>query len=217
MSTNAIAYDLFWDCSHLKGKVYDATLVPFPDSGYAMGWVGAKPREVPNPVLFEANFKVTQHSDYPCNDVGWPLMAPRMLDVLRRVGDFRHRIIPVRLVNRKVRGPARYLPDGSLRPEMVDDRFVAVQITEHIDVVDWERSTFRRSPLNPAKIAFFYKLVLVEPPGGLPPLFRVPSKVSLLLVSAEARRALEAAGIRGVEFDPLPGANEAEDHAAGSS
>jgi hypothetical protein len=217
MTKNAIVYRLFWDTSHLKGSVYDATLVPFPESGYAMGWVGTKPREVPHPVLFEANFKVTQHSDYPSNDVNWPLMSPRMLDVLRQVGDFPHRLIPVRLVNRRIRGPARHLPDGSLRPEVVDDRFAAVQLTEHIDVVDWERSVFEKTPIGPGTVYSFDKLVLVEPPGGLPPLFRVPSKVSLLLVSAEARRALEAAGIRGVEFDPLPGASKAEDHAAGSS
>jgi hypothetical protein len=217
MTTNAIAYDLFWDTSHLGRSDDDAVLVPFPDSGYVMGWVGAKPREVPNPVLFEANFKVTQHSDYLCNDVNWPLMSPRMLDVLRQVGDFPHRLIPVRLVNRRVRGPARYLPDGSLRPEVVDDRFVAVQITEHIDVVDWERSVFEKTPIGPGTVYSFDKLVLVEPPGGLPPLFRVPSKVSLLLVSAAARWALEAAGIRGVEFKSLPGATKAEDHAAGSS
>jgi hypothetical protein len=216
MSADAIAYRLFWDCSHLKGKVYDATLVPFPHSGYVVGWMGTEPHDVPNPVLFEANFKVTQHSDYPSNDVRWPLMSPRMLDVLRQVGDFPHRLIPVRLVNRRARGPARYLPDGSLRPEVIDDRFAAVQLTEHIDVVDWERSTFRRSGLNPENIALFYKLVLVEPPGGLPPLFRVPSDVSLLLVSAEARRALETAGIRGVEFDPLPGASKTEDRADSS-
>jgi hypothetical protein len=217
MSTDAIAYDLFWDTSHLGRSDDDAVLVPFPRSGYVTGWLGTKPHEVPNPVLFEANFKVTRHSDYPCNDANWPLMSPRMLEVLRQVGDFPHRLIPVRLVNRRARGPARYLPDGSLRPEVIDDRFAAVQLTEHIDIVDWERSTFRRSEVNPETVAFFHKLVLVEPPGGLPPLFRLPSDASLLLVSAEARRALEAAGIRGVEFKRLPGASKAEDHAAGSS
>jgi hypothetical protein len=217
MSMNTIAYDLFWDTSHLKGTVYDATLVPFPHSGYVVGWKGTKPIEIPSPVLFEANFKVTQQSDYPSNDVGWPLMSPRMLEVLRQVGDFPHRLIPVRLVNRRVRGPARYLPDGSLRPEVIDDRFAAVQLTEHIDVVDWERSVFEKTPIGPGTVYDFDRLVLMEPPGGLPPLFRLPSDASLLLVSAEARRALEAAGIRGVEFDPLPGATKAEDHAAGSS
>jgi hypothetical protein len=109
----------------------------------------------------------------------------------------------VRFVDQRARGEARYLPDGSLRPEVVDDRFAAVQLTEHIDVVDWERSTFKPSRINP-KRGHFIQLTLVEPVGGLPPLFRIPSSGSLLLVSAEARRALEAAGVVGVKFRPLP-------------
>src|SRR5690606_20455150 len=127
-------YDLFWDMDHIKGTGRDATLVPFEGSEYVAGWQRTKQLQVPEPVLFEANFKVTQRSDYLCNDVGWPLMSPRMLEVLREVGDFPHRLIPVRLVNRRALGPARYLPDGSLRPEVIDDRFTAVQLTEHIDV-----------------------------------------------------------------------------------
>ena len=93
---------------------------------------------------------------------------------------------------------------------MVDDRFVAVQLTEHIDVVDWERSEFEKSQLGPGTLYDFDKLVLVEPPGGFPPLFRVPAKKSLLLISPEARRALEAASIRGVIFKSLPGARKAD-------
>jgi hypothetical protein len=200
---SSIAYDLFHDASHIKSTVYDATLVPFKGDEYVCGWIGTEKLQVPEPILFEANFKVTRLSDYPCNDVHWPIMSPRMIETLRGVRDFPHRLVPVRLVDRKVRGPKRYLPDGSLRSEVVDDRFAAVQLTEHIDVVDWERSTFRRRRSDPSGV-WFDKLVLLEAPGGLPPLFRIASQSSLLLVSAEARRALEAAGIRGVQFEELP-------------
>ena len=198
-----LADELFWDTRHLGKTDEDATLVPFEGNEYICGWVGAKRHEVPEPVLFEANFKVTRQSDYPCNDVNWPLMSPRMIEVLRGVGDFPHRLISARFVDQRARGNKRYLPDGSLRPEVFDDRFAAVQLTEHIDVVDWERSTFKPSRIDP-KSGYFNQLTLVEPAGGLPPLFRVPSDVSMLLVSAKARRALERAGIVGIKFRPLP-------------
>ena len=199
----AMAYDLFWDTKHLGKMDEDATLVPFEGKEYICSWMGTKLHEVPEPVLFEAKFKVTRQSDYPCNDVNWPLMSPRMIEVLRAVGDFPHRLIPVRFIDQRARRNKRYLPDGSLRPEVIDDRFAAVQLTEHIDVVDWERSTFKPSRINP-KSGYFDKLTLVEPAGGLPPLFRVPSDTSMLFASAEARRALEAAGIVGIKFLPLP-------------
>jgi hypothetical protein len=204
-----IAYRLFWDMKHIKGTVYDATLVPFQGDEYICGWKGTEHLQVPELISFEANFRVTRRSDYPCNDVNWPLMSSRMLEILRGIGDFPHRLVPVRLVDRQARGPARYLPDGSLRPEVVDDRFTAVQLTEHLDAVDWEHSMFQPSRINP-KSGFFDKLVLWEPEGGLPPLFRIPSDVSMLLVSAEARRALEAAGIVGIQFRSLPGTRQAD-------
>lgn len=201
---DTLAYDLFWDTSHLNATTdEDATLVPFEGYEHVCGWIGSEPVQVPEPILFEADFKVTQYSDFPCNDVNWPLMSPRMLEVLSEVGDFSHRLIPVRLVNRRAQGPARYLSDGSLRPEAVDDRFMAVQLTEHIEVVDWASSEFRRSQINPSSV-YFDKLVLVAPPGGFPPLFRIPADVRWLLVSTEARRALETAGIRGIRFKDLP-------------
>ncbi len=202
---DALAYRLFWDTRHLKGTDDDATLVPFDGAENICGWIRTERLQVPEPVVFEANFKVTQHSDYPCNDVNWPLMSPRMLEVLRGVGDFPHRLIPVRLVNRRARGPARHLPDGSLRSEVVDDRFAAVQLTEHIDVVDWEVSVFEKSKLGAAVLYDFDKIMVREPIGGFPPLFRIPSQASLLLISSEARRAIEDAGIHGVKFMSLPG------------
>lgn len=206
---SSIAYRLFWNMKHIKGTVYDATPMPFDGDEYVCGWVGTEYREVPRPVLFEADFKVTRHSDYPCNDFNWPIMSPRMLAVLRGLGDFPHRRIPVRLVDRRTSGAARYSPDGSLRPDVIDDRFAAVQLTEHIDVVDWERSSFKPGRINP-KSGYFTQLVLREPAGGLPPLFRLAADASMLLVSAKARRALEGAGIRGIDFLSIPGARRVE-------
>jgi hypothetical protein len=204
----ALAHRLFWDTRHLTGTDDDAFLVPFDGSDNVCGWLRTVRLQVPEPVLFEANFEVTRQSDYPCNDVNWPIMSPRMLDVLRGVGDFPHRRIPVRLVNRRVRGQARYLSDGSFRPEVVDDRFAAVQLTEHLDVVDWEKSVFETSKLGAAVLYDFGKIVIREPAGGLPPLFRIPSQMSLLLVSSDARGALEDAGIRGIKFMSLPGSED---------
>jgi hypothetical protein len=199
----ALAYVLWHDSSHLEGADDDAILVPFDGDVQVCGWLGTERLQVPHPVVFEASFEVTRQSDYPCNDVNWPLMSSRMIEVLRSVGDFPHRRIPVRLLDRGASGARRHLPDGSLRPDVIDDRFAAVQLTEHIDVVDWGRSTFRRRRINPSSV-FFNQLALLEPPGGLPPLFRLKAQKGLLLVSAEARRALENAGIRGAAFDELP-------------
>lgn len=200
------AYVLWHDASHAEDSTYEANLTPFEGSEQICGWIEPEPRRVPNPILFEADLEAAKYSDYPSNDVHWPIISPRMLEILQSVGDFPHRLIPVQLVDRRVPGPARYLADGSLRPAVIDARFAAVQITDHLDAVDWDRSLFEQSRLGRATLYDFDKLVLKEPRSGFPPLFRIAVQASLLLVSAEARRALEAAGIRGARFEPLPGA-----------
>lgn len=200
-------YKLFWNTRHLEGSLYDATLVPFDRWGELVSWLITDPREVPDTILFEADFTVTRQADYPSNDVNWPLMSRRMLDVICGVGEFSHRAVAVRLVDRTVPRSARYDDAHALRTDIVDDRFTAVQLLEHHDFVDWEQSRYRRSELNPAYVARFSKLVLKAPAAGFPPLFRLPSQASHLFASDEARAALEAAGVQGAEFWPLENLN----------
>ncbi|ACY16876.1 imm11 family protein [Haliangium ochraceum] len=173
----------------------------------AAGLVGSEPHALPSPLLFEADFEEIQTLDYPYTDFRSPIMSRRMLDVLRGVGEFPHRCYPVRFVDNMAFADKRYRPDGSLRPEVVDDRFMAVQMTEYLDAVDWDSSVYEREEVGPVELVTFKKVVLREPAAGYPPLFRIRKKASMLLVSAEARRALEAADIRGIAFDPLPGTN----------
>ncbi|ACY16320.1 hypothetical protein Hoch_3820 [Haliangium ochraceum DSM 14365] len=197
---------LSWDFDRTNARnAKDAWLVKFPEWEMAAGLVGNKQLMLPNPLLFEADFDETQTLDYPYTDFRCPLMSSRMLHLLRGVGDFPHRCYPVRFVDNMAFADKRYLPDGSLRPEVVDDRFAAVQITEYLDAVDWEASVYYRKLVGPIERVKFQKIVLREPAGGYPPLFRIRDKASMLLVSAKARRALEAADIRGIAFDPLPG------------
>ncbi|ACY13039.1 hypothetical protein Hoch_0398 [Haliangium ochraceum DSM 14365] len=198
--------DLSWDFDRINARnTKDAWLKKFPGWEEVTGLIGTRPLDVPNPILFEADFSVTPDLDFPFTDHAWPIMSRRMLDVLLSVGEFPHRCYPVRFVNNMAFADKRYLPDGSLRPEVVDDRFAAVQLTEYVDAVDWNASEYEREDIGIIEWITFAKLVLREPPGGFPPLFRIREKASMLLVSAEARRALEAAGIRGIAFDPLPG------------
>lgn len=205
---NIIAYEIDWDMTHLRSDVYDASLVRFEGWEYVVSWYTTRHVAVPEVIDFLADFSITQHSDFPCNDENWPLMSSRMIQIIRGVGDFPHRVIPVRLINRDVPRSKRHRRDGSLRPEVVDDRFAAVQLLQHIDVVDWQQSEFVRSQVNPEKVSHFDKLVLREPPGGLPPLFRVPANVGHLFASVATYEALQAAGTRGVELQPVYGTSE---------
>jgi hypothetical protein len=191
------------DFSHLVDVESDAFLKRFPGWENIAGWLLTRQHPVPEPVYFEADFETLAWNEFPSNDVRWPLMSKRMLDVLLATGSFPHRLIPVIMLDYRLKWDERFGPDGTPKPEAADYRFAAVQLTEHLDAFDWDRSEYQRDPDLPDQTAGISKLVLKEPAGGFPPLFRLAAAPGSLFVSAAAGRALKDAGIRGVRFDPL--------------
>lgn len=157
------------------------------------------------PVHFDTHFELLEHDapDYPNNTAGWPLMSRRMLDVLRSVGDFPHHVIPVTLVQDTIEVEVRYDERGRPKPEYSKTDYVAVHLTSYADVFDEERSSFEPHPMFPEFAFGVDKYVFRTPPEGLPPLFRIKKCFVPLFVSAKARAALEAAGIRGPIYKGL--------------
>ena len=128
-------YILNWDSSHFVDLDADAWLVKF--SGYENIQLALlKEYNLPEKIEFDAIFDVIQRSDFPINDVGWSIMSQKMLDILLSVGSFPHRVIPLVMVDCEVIGR------GGKRSEKEDHRFVAVQLLEHLDIFDWEKSIF---------------------------------------------------------------------------
>ena len=192
-------YVLSWDTSHLIDVDTDAWLVKFPDSENIRLSL-FKEYDLPERIEFDAIFDVIQTSDFPINDVSWPLMSKKMLNTLLDVGNFSHKAIPVVMVDCQV---ISYENSVAKRSEKEDHRFVAVQLLEHLDAFDWEKSVYEAHPRLPNRVSFIKKLVLKEPSGGFPPLFRLSVRPSPLFVSGEARAALEQEGIQGVIYQDL--------------
>jgi hypothetical protein len=105
----------------------------------------------------------------------------------------------VLFVDRTVPARKRTDADGRYLPDVVDDRFIAVQLTQHLDLFDRDRSDYDPDPLFPGSASIVRRLVLKEAPR-LPPLFRLAVKTSYLFVSAEAKKRLEEERVQGVVF-----------------
>jgi hypothetical protein len=199
------AYRLDWNLDHvLPGSELDAWLRSFPNAPDGSAFCLIKEDlNLPERVEFFTFEDILETIDYPYNDVSWPIMSKRMLDTLLSVGDFRHRAYPLVMLNSDM--AIHYDEDGNAQtPEAEYHNFFAVHVLEDLDVFDWENSIYERSERNHNVIngSTLEKLVLKEPPNGFPPIFRVdtPPIDIRLYVSAEACTALEAAGIRGVDF-----------------
>jgi len=202
---NSPAYLVEWNTFGGSSDGIVCRIVKFP--GWDTNWVlaGVSPPFQPSePVRFDTNFALLDEApDYPNNTARWPVMSRRMLDVLLYVGAFAYHAIPVTLVQDTIPVDVRYDALGRPKPEYSKTNYVAVQLLNYADVFDEERSLVSRSRRDPDEILMIRKLALHIPREGLPPLFRLKAYEVHLFVSAEARAALDGAGIRGPEYVPL--------------
>jgi hypothetical protein len=152
---------------------------------------------LPEKIEFETVGSIIHQTDYPYCKPQWPIMSKRMLDTLLAVGEFPHQTIPVTMIDIEYYGGP--LGEQSAPGERIED-FVAVQLLEHLDLFDWDRSVYTLKPHRADRIDRIKRMVIKELDGGLPPLFRIETCCTDLYVSPQGRAALEAADIKGVSF-----------------
>lgn len=201
---------LTWSTAHLRRTDERDDLTPDPETPVPLSnpnWPQdtTLPPDLPEQLVFAANFGHVTYTHYPDSGTGWPIMSRAMLHTLLTVGPFPHRTVPVRIYDPVVyrRDPD---PDEHFRArrlETADDRFVVVQLTTHLDVLDEAASGVRRDPDLPWWVDVDRYAFL--PGVTLPPLFRVVTDPAVLFVSRAARRALAAANLTGPVYRPIDG------------
>jgi hypothetical protein len=207
MSTTALikqAYELQPDAVHIEdtSREYDAYIVEWPEyREYGLKFCHPRDFEYPSHgVEFHGYESSLSDTDYPYNDVGWPIMSKRMLNTLLSVKEFPHRTWDVPFVGFPDNAPVMMLEEGLRGGVRHDNEFVAVQLLEHLNIFDWENSEYKMHRIFPDEISRIRKLVLKVPEEGLPPIFRLKVDPVFLYVSPEGRAALETANIKGVRF-----------------
>jgi hypothetical protein len=192
------AYRLDWDITHLgTGEIEeDAWLSNYPNYPGVNGLILNHPSGLPERIEFEAIGSMLAKTDYPYTDVRWPIMSQRMLDVLLSVGSFPHSAYPVVMIDVEWDAKAKKLSF----PRTENHNYVAIHLTKYLDAFDFENSVYERSTINPDVVKNIRWISLRETDTGFPPLFAVEPASTKLFVSAEARTALEAADIQGIEF-----------------
>jgi hypothetical protein len=178
------------------------------------GMTGTIPYPGPEPIDFVGFMDRLPHqTDFLSADGFEPIVSKRMLYVLRSVGEFPHKAISTRIYDYSFQdqgddsygrhdyeGPA-IEPGGEFNED-----YVSLQLLEHVDGISTEHSEFRPR-LNPNLPPYIINLVLKEPIGGFPPIFRLDKAGERfsLYVSATAKEALEEAGIKGLRFTEYEG------------
>jgi hypothetical protein len=158
------------------------------------------PYEVPEPMNWLGFLDRLHQVDFLRSDLSWTIMSKRMLYILRSLGNFPHKAIPMRIFDYSLEDKVdNYLKKEYYPPEACNQDYVVLQLLEATDAIDTELSEYGEPGLIiPAGITW---LILREPVGGFPPIFRLDKEFSTsIFVSPQAKQALEDAGIRGLEF-----------------
>jgi hypothetical protein len=198
------AYELQPDAVHIAdtSREYDAYIVEWPEYR-EYGTKFCRPNDFEYPshgVEFHGYESSLSDTDYPYENVGWPIMSKRMLNTLLAVKEFPHRTWDVSFVGFPDNSPEGLLRKGLRGGVRHDNEFVAIQLLEQLDIFDRENSAYKESNILPGAVNSIRKLALHIPKEGLPPIFRLKVSPVRLYVSPEGRAALEAAHIKGIRF-----------------
>jgi hypothetical protein len=155
---------------------------------------------MPEKIRFQGDENLLKYTDFLYTKPDWPILSKRMLNVLISVKDFQYQAIPIVIEDNLVTEVLGNDPKNWIISGRKNNDYVIVQLLEHMDLFDYENSIYELNSLFPGSISNIQKMVLKEPEDGFPPVFRLSNKPTHLYVSAEAKIALETAGIQGIKF-----------------
>lgn len=179
------------------------------------------PFNVPKPILYSGYFPILETVDFPVAENAWIVVSKKMLDVLNAVGTFPHLEFMTTVVDSCITKDNWYSFKGNLRDEITVNKFITLQLTEHLDIFNYEKSKYTlchdsseggyryiKNPKEYVEGSFIHDVeeyVFNIPKNGLPPLFHVNGLPTTLFVSSQARMALKEAGITGIKYYSLKG------------
>jgi hypothetical protein len=183
---------------------YDAELIPFEGFEKISMDMCRYPEtiEFPSPVIFQGLLSTVLQTDFVTTQPRLPLLSRRMIEVLESVGEFPHNVLSTRIIEgaigQSLAEDLRYDEQGSLKPEYYTDEYCLLQITEHLDAMDLERSEYEDYEADVNLVTFVDKFVFKDIGCKLPPVFRLTHYPVPLFISEAAKEALEAAGIKSL-------------------
>jgi hypothetical protein len=152
---------------------------------------------LPNKVIMFGWFDLLQKTELPSNSLSWTIISKQFLEVVKQLGFTDYRLISIRVIDRTpfdnvYSTEIRSYENNSVLQNLqyADDLFYGFQVLTRFKLLTDDSNFFEdkvtwRDDINPLELPYF---------------FREPKSPGELLVNQDARDALEAAGIRGIQF-----------------
>jgi hypothetical protein len=155
------------------------------------------PKGLPDKMIMFGWFDLLQKTELPINNLHWTIISKNFLEVVKQLGFTDYRLIPIRVIDRTpfdnvYSAPIRsYENDSEIQNlQYSDNLFYGFQVLTRVKLLTDDSDFFEdkitwRDDINPLELPYF---------------FLEPKSPGELLVNQKARDALEAAGIRGIQF-----------------
>jgi len=208
-------WELQWSVEHLPPEAPDdAHLEPPLQDGENDFWhIDPLTGPFRTPLVFGAAFVAVDVTDYPYNNLNWPLVTAPLLEALEVEGHPSITPFPVRLIDVELReaddprwnaSSAEEAVNWALaQPDLVRDDVSVLHVAPLAGVLDLSASRYHPFA-DGVGIRSVDTFVFRAPAGGFPPVFRVAEFPLPLFITAQARTRLNEAGIRGPVYR-LPG------------
>jgi len=128
-------------------------------------------QELPDRVLFQANFNVLIENDYPLTNLNIPVMSENMFACFEQTNTVKFKVLKLIMIDDTFLGE---INEGKLTDDIpVMDNYVSFSILENFkDYLNLEKSDYRPSRTDPKIPSRIRNYVLNEPKTGFPSIFR---------------------------------------------
>ena len=154
-------------------------------------------------VYARANLLHLLQFDFIANDLGIPVLSPKFIAIsnISNCEDFE--LVPMILVD------DTFLSDlfdgkGELKEEVKKvEGYYTLNFIKQRDYCNIEKSVFRKLQSQPYSIGIIRKIVLRQPKGSFPKIFKIKETMSSIFISESMKNLLGDNGIKGCLFEEV--------------
>ena len=195
-------YILNWDYSHSGDMERDAYHVKFTNSDKATTiFLNSKYIDkLPPQIVFNANFNCIPKIDYPLTDLNIPIMSEKMIETLKKSGEFNAIFTPVIMILDTYVDNRKESEINLNKNAHKSFNYKAMTLIDRENCFDYSKSEYEPSEINPKIPGYIKKIVLKYNPLS-PPVFRIKEAPSHIFITQNTKELLESNNISGCKYE----------------
>ena len=139
-------------------------------------------------IVVRGNFLQLDKYDFISNDLNIPIFSKRFISEIEKINYLKLKVIPLKIY------------DDEEQIEKPRNDFFTIDFREELNILNIEKSEFRKLRSQPDKIGILKKVVLKPINSSLTGLFRVKESITKLFITEELINSLK---LKGAEYNEV--------------